>query len=180
MKKEKTSFILNIMIDIFIVFFLIILIFVINSKFIKNEKIVSLFGKSILVVTTESMKPTINAGDLIIISSSNEYNKNDIVTFVDEDICVTHRIIKNENGMFITMGDANNIADNPIKKDQILGKVIFKSHILGIIVLYYFKPIVVIYFLFSIMLLVVQSIRENEKNTNETIKEETNEKSESL
>jgi len=178
MKKEKTSLLLNIMIDIFIVFFLTILVIVINSKFIKKEKIVSLFGKSILVVTTESMKPTINAEDLIIISKADNYEENDIITFIDDDICVTHRIIKNKNGKLITRGDANNIEDDPINENQILGKVIFKSHILGIIVLYYFKPIVVIYFLFSIMLFIVQMIKEDEKFTNDTKKEETDEKSE--
>lgn len=174
MRKEK-NILLNIMIDAFMIFFLIILLIVINSKFIQKNKIVSLFGKSILVVTTESMKPTINAEDLIIISKCDKYDKNDIVTFIDEDICITHRIIKTEDGMLVTKGDANNIEDKPIKEEQIIGKVIFKSHILGIIVLYFFKPIVALYFLISIIVLVIQYLKEDETETNDTNKEETNE-----
>ena len=172
-KQNLKEIILNTTINTIVIFSFILLLFVIDSKYVKKDRIVNLLGKSILVVTTESMAPSINSGDLIIISRDNNYKKDDIVTFIDDDICITHRIIKEENDNFITRGDANNIDDKPITKNQIIGKVIYHSHILGIIVLYFLKPMVIIYFLFSVLILLIKYIRTFEREKDEQTKEGT-------
>ena len=181
MKKDKKirTKIINLMFNISIFISLIMLVIVINSRFIKKDRIVSLLGKSILVVTTESMKPTINAGDLIIISKENQYDKNDIVTFFDEDVCVTHRIVEIDNYTITTKGDANNVVDKPIVNNQIVGKVVFTSHILGIIVLYYLKPTVFLYFTISLIILIIQNFKSEDIEQEETKdKEEENDNKE--
>ena len=50
----------------------------------------------------------------------------DIITFHNEDTVVTHRVVKKEEGTFITKGDANKNADPiPVAKSQIIGRVVF-------------------------------------------------------
>lgn len=88
------------------------------------------FGKNqSFVVKSGSMEPTIMTGDIIVISSQENYHTNDVVTFKDTGgRIVTHRIIdeqeKNTDVLFQTKGDANRSIDNDtITKDNILGKV---------------------------------------------------------
>ena len=145
---KKVFEILN---NIIIFFLILLIIFVINSKYIRRDQIVNIFGKSFLVVTTGSMKPEINPCDLIIISREKNYKINDIVTYIDDGICITHRIIKIDDEGIICKGDANNLEDGHIEMNTIQGKVIFKSKILGLFALYMLKPITVIYFIILIV-----------------------------
>ena len=45
------------------------------------------------------------------------------------------------NNKITTKGDVNNIADKPIKRKNIIGKVIFKTTFLGFIVFLFNQPI---------------------------------------
>ena len=92
------------------------------------------------------MEPKINAGELIMIKEADKYEIGDIVTYVDQDdFLVTHRIVcLNENNM-ITKGDNNDLLDEEISLNNIKGKVIIHSKILGFFVLYLLKPLVFIY-----------------------------------
>ena len=98
------------------------------DKFVLKSPVPSVFGYSALTVKTGSMSGTIEIGDLIIIKDTGEYEIGDIVTFLHEGDTVptTHRIISmDENGLFITRGDANNVQDAlPVSKDIILGEVV--------------------------------------------------------
>ena len=105
-------------------------------------KAVSVFGYSVLRVVTGSMEPTIFTGDYIIVQKTApaELKEGDIITYyteVDEikDLLVTHRIIKvNDDGSFITQGDANQIPDNiPVKPERLLGKYLNKARFFGMI-----------------------------------------------
>ncbi len=75
------------------------------------------------------MEPTIMTGDVIVIQSQPQYNKNDVVTFKEGDgRIVTHRIIDTQTTekteVFITKGDANrSIDNNTVTSENILGKV---------------------------------------------------------
>ena len=44
-----------------------------------------------------------------------------------------HRVIKIHNETITTKGDFNKVNDKPINKTQIIGKVVFKSKMLGFI-----------------------------------------------
>ena len=98
--------------------------------------IISLFpvtgNYKILVVQSGSMEPAIKTGSVVIVKPADNYQINDIITFVDKDggKSTTHRIVKTEteNGetYFVTKGDANNAEDNnKITEDKIIGKVLF-------------------------------------------------------
>lgn len=111
-----------------------------------KEDLIKIFGKSFLIVTSGSMQPQINSGELIIIAEDENYKNNDIVTYKDIDNCfVTHRIVSTTTKGFILKGDANNINDEEVLESNIKGKVIYHSKLLGFFILYIFKPLVVIY-----------------------------------
>jgi signal peptidase len=92
----------------------------------------------LLSVLSGSMEPKIHTGSLIFIKPEGEYNVGDVVTRITEekDITITHRIIKKEiidgKMVFVTKGDANNIADNEkIYSEMIIGKVMINIPYLG-------------------------------------------------
>ncbi len=148
--------------NIIILILALIIISIIYSRYVKEDPIISIFGKSFLVVTTGSMKPEINPCDLIIISKEKDYRVNDVVTYFDEGICITHRIIKIDEEGIVCKGDANNIEDDYIEMSMIQGKVIFKSKILGIFALYMLKPVTVIYFIVLILHTIFTIIKNKE------------------
>jgi len=98
----------------------------------------SILGKyRSFLVQSGSMEPSIMTGDIIIIKSSPQYIKNDVVTFEDDQQRrVTHRIIDiQSDNIFITKGDANRSSDREnIAKNQILGKVTLVIPKLGYLV----------------------------------------------
>ena len=103
----------------------IILIYNIIQVSILNKPYMDIFGYSFFEVKTGSMSGTIEIGDIIIVKLTNDVKQNDIVTFEQEDILVTHRIIEKQGEEIITKGDANNTEDDPIKLDDIIGKVVY-------------------------------------------------------
>lgn len=112
--------------------FLIILIFIVlNSIYCTvNKKVPSFFGYSILRIVSNSMAPTIKAGDYIIIKKvpESELKVSDIITFYSSDPVLsgapnTHRIININDKHIITKGDANPYADSyPVSFDKVIGK----------------------------------------------------------
>lgn len=89
------------------------------------------------LVQSGSMEPSIMTGDIIIVKSSFQYLKNDVVTFEDyQQRRVTHRIVDIQNNNNITTkGDANRSSDSEnITVKQIIGKVILVIPKLGYLV----------------------------------------------
>lgn len=88
-----------------------------------------LTGSQVYYETTDSMRPVIEKGSLLIVKEKKEYNKGDIVAFYanykGQTICVTHRIVnKLSDESYVMKGDANLQADRgTITSDNILGKV---------------------------------------------------------
>ena len=110
----------------------------------------------IFVVESGSMQPTLCIDEMIIVKPDKEYEVGDIITFYDESFkgYVTHRIIDiNEMNRFITKGDFNNTRDEKsVATEDIIGKVIFHSKILGM--LFYKYKVIVIILLIAILILV--------------------------
>lgn len=159
---------------------IILLICICYLKFVKKSEIITLFGKGFLVIVTESMSPTIESGEFVIISKEKLYEEGDIVTYLDkEDMIVTHRIKNINNGLFVAKGDNNNISDEEIGLERIYGRVIFKSKIIGIFILYFLKPVILIYVIYLIISEIVsinkfkeiEECKENE-NKNNILEEE--------
>ena len=87
---------------------------------------VNVFGYTYFVVATGSMSGTIEVDDIIFVKVTKEVNTNDVITFKNKDgDIITHRLITKNGNAYVTKGDVNNVADEPIKKNQIIGKVTF-------------------------------------------------------
>lgn len=95
---------------------------------ILNKKITTIGGYGMLEVVSGSMEPNIHKGDIIFINTKDKnYKIDDIITFYDEEgSFVTHRIVSIEGTEIVTQGDNNNIADDPITVESIIGKYKFK------------------------------------------------------
>ena len=162
---KKISKIIN---SIILGILIIVLLCICYSRFIKKDEMVTVFGRGFLVIVTESMSPTIESGDFIVISKQDEYKEGDIVTYLDEaDMIVTHRIVEINDSTFIAKGDNNNIEDNKTEIKNIYGKVILKSSVIGFFVLYLLKPCLIFY----IMYLIISEIVIMLKNEKEEIEE---------
>lgn len=174
---------------------LILIFFILLNIFSMNNK--SLFGFRIYRVISGSMQPALQIGDVIIVKKSTNYAERDIITYSNGLTTITHRIIAINNDEVITKGDANEVDDKPINKEQIVGKFFFRisnfslfSIILSKNVIY----LIMIFLLVLIFLLVigdriiknlryqssnVKKLKKNkEKNKNLTNKRELNKKDE--
>lgn len=130
-----------------VILLIIIPLIIINLTFIfqADNGTPSFMSYSMLNVISGSMHDTLDIGDMIIIKQTKEIEEQDIVTFIDENSVVTHRIIKIEeiNGIksYTTKGDNNNTEDKKkITTDQIQGKVVFHIRGLGKATSYLQKP----------------------------------------
>ena len=88
----------------------------------------------IVSVVSGSMEPVLYRGDLIILVAPNDLKVKDVVIYQRPDISETiiHRIIEERDGGYIIKGDNNQVADPGIvRKNQILGKVIYAVPLLG-------------------------------------------------
>lgn len=114
------------------------------SPHIRNDKFPSIFGYSYLQVDSGSMSPTIHTGDAILIRKDNTYAPQDIITFYQDDLYITHRIQKLEGNTFITKGDANNAADpRQVSYHEIYGKVVWTIPKGGIVLNALHDPLII-------------------------------------
>ena len=91
---------------------------------IMKKDYVNVFGYTYFVVASGSMSGTIEVDDIIFVKITKKVKNDDIVTFMDDDgNLITHRLVKKSGDKYITKGDVNNVSDDPITEDQIIGKV---------------------------------------------------------
>ena len=123
-KKAKNVFKFSATAFLVMLVLLCIYTFVVTDLLKKDY--VNVFGYSYFVVATGSMSGTIEVDDIIFVKITKDVKINDVVTFKNEDgDIITHRLIKLDGKRYITKGDVNNVSDDPISKDQIIGKVSF-------------------------------------------------------
>ena len=133
------------------------------------------FGYGMATVLSGSMEPEISKGDLLIIREVDELNENDIVVFEDKSSLVVHRIIEMQDEKIITKGDANNVADEPIEKSLVRGKVILWIPFVGTIIDFLKTPVGIILVIgLAIALLELPRLKEKRRDDEELekIKEE--------
>ncbi len=97
----------------------------------------TLFGHQMYFIRTGSMSPALVEGDVII---SKKYDggelsfgeDGDVITYYGEigsskNELITHRVISVDGDKVITQGDANNVADSPITKNDIEAVMVYKT-----------------------------------------------------
>lgn len=138
--KKAIKWILKIISSaIFVLLVLIIavlILYVVRVKFLANNDKLGEVKVNIYTILTQSMYPTIKAGDVIVTYKEdyNKYNTGDIITFISKNssgMTITHRVQEvmkvNDEYSYKTKGDNNNTADNEIiNGNNVIGRVIFK------------------------------------------------------
>ena len=119
MKSKKFSYTIQLFL------FLLIILIISNIK--------------IYIIKTGSMEPSLRINEMIIVRKrrkDTEYLVGDIITYIDRETetTITHRIADIIDDKIYTKGDYNNCMDiNYIEYDDIVGKVIWHTYILGIL-----------------------------------------------
>lgn len=125
-----------------LVLFVLALIYVFVARISGNTP--TMFGYTMLRVSSESMEPELTIGDIILVKDTDpaELQKGDLITYSGEKgpvagKLITHQIVSEpyeENGVyyFTTRGIKTGALDDPeINDSQILGKVICKIPVIG-------------------------------------------------
>lgn len=147
----------NVMLVFLILFILvsILLLFsVVEFNLNKDSKISNNPLFSAYVIVTESMVPTINVNDGIIVKrvDNKDIGVGDIITFTSSDdrysgLTITHRVVNKERVadgkyLYITKGDNNIVVDpGTINLENIYGKVLFKIPKIGYVQKFVSSPL---------------------------------------
>ncbi len=150
--------VLNIIKNITLDIIIVILIFSIIIGHLNKTKPVSVCNYYLFTVLTGSMESELYPGDSIIVKKQKEYKVGDIVTYKEGDSYITHRITKIEGNKITTKGDANKYEDPEFDKENILGKIVYKSELLNFLVKY--RVFIV---LFVIIIYLIESIIKTAK-----------------
>lgn len=127
MNKEIVLNILKIVSKILSCFLFLILgicLYLFISLNILSKNYASFFSYTVFQIGSNSMAPTITTNDLILVKISKNVDVDDVITFEDGNVLVTHRVISKTGSGFITKGDANNERDKQITSSQVVGKVV--------------------------------------------------------
>lgn len=174
-KRRIYEKIINIVLDILIVLFgIILLISIYNNVQIKilGNEYSSFFGYSTFEVQTGSMADTINPGDWIVVKITKNVELNDIITYSQKGEFITHRVVETYKDKYITKGDANNSKDDSINKSQIVGKVVKILPGLGIVRKTIFNPLVLVTLiitLYTISYVLRNTSKKEEEGNNKKI-----------
>ena len=93
---------------------------------IKFEEVLEKDGELFFTNVGYSMYPLIKQReDILHIIKTDDYKKGDIILFKSNvDHYVLHRILKIKKDQIITAGDYNYFKDQPITREQVLGKLV--------------------------------------------------------
>lgn len=143
--------ILNIITTVLLVLLIILVIFVFISRASGNAP--SIFGYHVFRVQTDSMTPTLNVGDIIIVKSfpAEEIEVGDIITYkvVSGDLAgqtITHRVVEEpelREGVyyFKTKGDREGaVEDEEIPYDQVEGKYLHTVPMIDKLYIFFLSP----------------------------------------
>lgn len=121
-----------------------------------------LYRYDFFIVTSGSMKPTIDVGSMVVVDTKREIQNNDVITYKKNDVVVTHRLIDINNGDLITKGDANTTNDlTTIKINDVIGSVVLNIPIIGYFLVLIRNHLVI--FVFVVILLIYLYGTNNKK-----------------
>lgn len=123
----------------------------------------NLFGYTYFVVATGSMQESIREQDIVIVKITKDIEIGDVITYRSGDTFITHRVTSINKDVVVTKGDANNTVDKPIKKEQVVGKVVKTLSGVGIILSVITDKVVILLVLLFIIIISYLSSLKNEE-----------------
>lgn len=168
------------MIKQYVKYILLAIIFILAFQSIKLRVdlnyIPTFLGNTYLNVLSDSMEPKFKANDLVIgkvVKNTNSIKVGDIVTYKDNRILVTHRVVEviNDGEAFITKGDANEAQDlNQVLKENIVSKYRFSIPYSGYVISKFqdFKflaimGVIFMYFIIKELIIEVKKVNQNKE-----------------
>lgn len=152
MKKNKVRKAVNVIKNVICWSLVVILVFTVIiflTSRIKGEA-PSVFGYTVLRVSSGSMEPELEIGDVILdkaVDNPEKLKVGDVVTYKSDELglLVTHKVIKapyKKNGtlMLQTQGVANDVADAPIRADSVKGVMVSKIQFLDAVYNVFLSP----------------------------------------
>jgi signal peptidase len=82
---------------------------------------------TLAVVEGNSMEPTLQTGDLVIVLkrvATSDVSVGDVVVYRRGSTLIIHRVVMIEGSTFITKGDNNWVVDPPVNSEALIGKVL--------------------------------------------------------
>lgn len=105
-----------------LIVFLCLYIFI--SINILKKDYINIFGYTYFIMESGSMTGTVEINDIVIVKLTNEIKENDIITYKNRNNeYITHRVISINGTDIKTKGDANNIEDDLISTEDVIGEV---------------------------------------------------------
>ena len=139
-----------------------------NAESLVGNRMPMPFGYGMAVVLSGSMEPALSVNDLIVAKETEEYAVGDMVVFQDGDSVVVHRVVTLDEETVQTKGDANNVADAPISRELVKGKVIAYIPGAGYVVNFLRTPVGIFVVLAAAVVLMELSYRkEKQKDDDE-------------
>ena len=139
-----------------------------NAESLVGNRMPMPFGYGAAVVLSGSMEPVLSVNDVIIAKETEEYAIGDMIVYQDGDTVVVHRVVTLDEKMVQTKGDANNVADAPIDKELVKGKVIANIPAAGHVVNFLKTPVGIFVILAAAVVLMELSYRkEKQKDDDE-------------
>ena len=139
-----------------------------NAENLVGNRMPMPFGYGMAVVLSGSMEPALSVNDLIVAKETEEYAVGDMVVFQDGDSVVVHRVVTLDEETVQTRGDANNVADAPISRELVKGKVIAYIPAAGHVVNFLRTPVGIFAVLAAAVVLMELSYRkEKQKDDDE-------------
>lgn len=175
MKKNKSKSALRTVIIVCIAVFLVINIYLLNVQTLQGNALPMPFGVGAAVVLSGSMEPALSVDDLIVVTSQERYDLDDVVVYQSGSSLVVHRIIEISDGFVTTKGDANNAPDEPVELALIKGKVVYHVKNVGNFVRLIKSPMVSFPMMGLAIFLLERSFRKDkqkEDDRNQSMEEE--------
>ena len=151
---KKLKIVSKIFFSVITIALLLVVVMVVYNFFqisVLNKKYSNLFGYTFFEVATGSMSNTIEINDVVIVRITKDIKKDDIITYINDDVIITHRVVEQNGRQITTKGDANNDLDKPIENSMVIGKVVKIIPRLGI----WIKVITDIKVIISIMVTII-------------------------
>lgn len=176
--------VLSIILVILLLPILFVCVVILINSIIRPNEVPSFFGWKPFIVLSGSMETEIYSGDIAVVKEiePSKLKVGDIIAFKNDDIVITHRIVKiiDDDGTtkYVTKGDNNNTEDRDyVLPENVEGLYKFKISKLGNFAIFIQTPTGMIACLsVPLILLILIQFSENKRNKKEAAEKEEKQK----